>query len=185
MPLAGQTSSTLAFTALWNSGGNYSVIVSNEFSSVTSAPPSTLTVQPDVNAPQLTGVRGLAGTLNEIILTFSEPVDPATATNLATYSIPTSGVTGLALLGASLSSDGQQVVLTTSTQVNGQTNQIAITNLKDLAHVPNPLTTTAQFVSGISYRDEVLAESPVRYWTFDETSGTSFNTLVTKFDTDR
>ena len=181
---AGQTNPVLAFTALWNSGGNYSVVVGNEFSSVTSSPSATLTVLPDGAAPQLTGLRGLAGTLNEIILNFSEPVDPATATNLSTYSIPTSGTTGLSLLGASLSTGGTQVVLTTSPQVNGQTNQIQITSLKDRAHIPNTLTLTAQFVSGISYRDEVLAESPVRYWTFDETNGATLNTLASKFDTD-
>jgi hypothetical protein len=180
----GNTNASLTFPALWNFGGNYSVVVSNEFSSITSSPASTLAVQTDVAAPQLTGVRGLAGTLNQILLTFNEPLDPASATNLATYSIPTAGATGLALLGAAISTNGQQVTLTTTAQINGQTNQIAINNLKDRAHVPNTLTVTAQFVSGISYRDEVLAESPVRYYTFDETNGTAFGTLVSKFDTD-
>ena len=180
----GQTNSVLSFTALWNSGGNYSVVVSNEFSAVTSSPPATLTVLPDAAAPQLVGLRALAGTLNEIILTFNKPVDPVVATNLSTYDLLTSAQTGLTLQGASISSNHLQVTLATSPQVNGQTNEIQITNLKDLSHVPNSLTIAAQFVSGISYRDEVLAESPVRYWTFDETNGTTLNTLASKFDTD-
>jgi hypothetical protein len=159
-------------------------VVSNEFSAVTSSPPATLTVLQDSTPPQLISLRAFAGTLNEIVLTFSKPVDSATATDLLTYNILTSGQTGLTLQGASISTNRLQVVLATSPQVNGQTNQIQITNLKDLAHVPNLLTVAVQFVSGISYRDEVLAESPVRYWTFDETNGGTLNTLVSKFDTD-
>jgi hypothetical protein len=182
--LTGQTNSSLSFTAPWNVGGDYSVIVSNGFSSVTSIPPAVLTVLPDVTPPQLTDLRALAGTLNEIVLTFSAPIDPVTGTNLATYSVPTSATTGLALLGASISTNGLQVTLATTPQVHGQTNQLAITNLKDRSHVPNTLTVTVQFVSTISYRDEVLAEPGlVRYFTFDETNGTAVNSLVSKYDT--
>jgi hypothetical protein len=181
----GQTNATLNFSAAWNSGGNYTVVVSNQFSSITSSPPSVLTVVPDTTAPKLTGLRSLAGTLNEIILTFNKPVDPVTATNLSTYSIPTSGTTGLSLLGASVSTNGLQVTLATTPQAHGQTNQITINGLKDRSHIPNILTTTAQFVSTISYRDEVLAQPGlVRYFTFDETNGsTSVNSLVSKYDT--
>jgi hypothetical protein len=181
---AGQTNSTLSFSAAWNSGGAYSVVVSNEFSSVTSSPAATLTVLSDAVPPGLNSVRAFAGTLNQIVLTFSEPVDPATATNLSTYNIPTSGSTGLTLKGAAISTDGLQVTLSTTPQVNGQTNQLTITSLRDRAHIPNTLTITVQFTSGISYRDEILAEGAVRYWTFDESNGTAFNTLVTKFDAD-
>jgi hypothetical protein len=138
----------------------------------------------DTSAPYLVRLRGLAGSLNEIVLNFNKPVDPATATNLATYTIPTSGVTGLALTGASLSTNGLQVTLTTTTQLHGQTNQITITDLEDRSHVANTLTVTAQFVSTISYRDEVLSEPGiVRYFTFDETNGSStVNSLVSKYD---
>ncbi|MDR3377311.1 MAG: hypothetical protein P4M10_01385, partial [Verrucomicrobiae bacterium] len=182
--LVGQTNATLSFTAAWNSGGNYSVVLSNQFSSVTSSPASELTVVADTTAPYLVGLRGLAGSLNEIVLTFNKPVDPITATNLSTYGIPTSEVTGLALTGASITTNGLQVTLTTTTQVHGETNQITITDLKDRSHVPNSLTVTAQFVSTISYRDEVLSEPGlVRYFTFDETNGSSVSSLVSKYDT--
>jgi hypothetical protein len=182
--LSGQTNASLTFTAAWNSGGNYTIVVSNQFSSFTSSPASKLTVLQDLSAPSLVELRGLAGSLNEIVLTFNKPVDPATATNLATYAIPTSGVTGLALTGASISTNGLQVTLSTSAQAHGQTNQITITGLKDRSHVPNTLTVTAQFVSTISYRDEVLSEPGlVRYFTFDETNGNIVNSLASKYDT--
>jgi hypothetical protein len=180
----GQTNSSLSFAAAWNSGGSYSVVVSNQFSAITSSPPATLTVLADVSAPQLVGVRALAGTLNQILLTFNKPVDPVTATSLSTYSIPTAGNTGLALLNAAISTNGLQVTLTTTPQVHGQTNDLTITNLKDRSHVPNELTVTAQIISTISYRDELLATPGiVRYWTFDETNGTAFPSLVSKYDT--
>jgi len=183
--LAGQTNAVLTFPALWNAGGSYSVVVSNQFSALTSAPPAVLTVLPDTTPPQLTGLRALAGTLNEIVLTFNTPVDPVTAASLTTYSIPTAGSTGLVIYGAALSTNGLQVTLSTSPQTHGQANQITITNLKDRSHVPNTLTVTAQFVSTISYRDEVLATPGlVRYFTFDETNGSSsVNSLVSKYDT--
>ena len=182
--LSGQTNANLTLPAAWNSGGSYTVVVSNQFSAVTSSPPSGLTVLADVSALHLVSLRGLAGTLNEIVLTFNKPVDPVGATSLATYTIPTSATTGLALTGASISTNGLQVTLTTTTQVHGQTNQITITNLKDRSHVPNTLTVTAQFVSTISYRDEVLSEPGiVRYFTFDETNGSAINSLVAKYDT--
>ena len=182
--LIGQTNASLSFAAAWNSGGNYTVVVSNQFSSATSSPPSALTVLPDVSAPQLVALHGFAGSLNEIVLTFNKPVDPVTGTTLGTYSIPTSGATGLSLTGVSISTNGLQVTLTTTPQVHGQTNQITITNLKDRSHVPNLLTATAQFISTISYRDEVLSEpGVVRYFTFDETNTASVNSLVAKYDT--
>ena len=184
LPLPGQTNATLDFTALWDSGGNYAVVVSNPFSALTSSPPAALTVVADTSPPQLTGVRALAGTLNEIVLTFNKPVAPASATNLAAYSIPTSGATGLAILGAAIATNDLQVLLTTTPQTHGQTNELAISNLTDQSHVPNTLNVTVQFASTISYRDELLAEPGiVRYWTFDQTNGTAFPSLVTKYDT--
>jgi len=182
--LAGQTNATLLFNAAWNSGGNYTVVVSNQFSAVTSSPPAVLTVLPDVTPPQLVGLHGFAGTLNEIVLTFNKPVDPVGAASLANYSIPTAGTTGLAILDAVISTNGLQVTLATTPQTHGQTNQITISNLKDRSHVPNTLTVTAQFVSTISYRDELLATPGLaRYWTFDQTTGTAFPSLASKYDT--
>ena len=180
----GRTNAVLSFPAPLTAAGSYTVVVSNLFSAITSSPPSVLTVLADHTPPQLTQVRGLAGSLNEIVLNFNKPVDPVTATNLATYSLPTAAATGLALLGAAIATNGTQVTLFTTTQTHGQTNELSITNLKDLAHTPNTLSVTVQFASSISYRDEVLAEPGlVRYFTFDETNGTSVNSLVSKFDT--
>lgn len=68
--------------------------------------------------------------------------------------------------------------------MHGQTNQLAIVQLRDRAQTPNALSITVGFTSGIRYREELLAEGAVRYWTFDEVTGTTFDSLVSKFDTD-
>ena len=181
-PIPGATSASLSFSAPLTAAGNYSVTVANDFSTVTS-PNSKLTVIPDTIPIQWIGLKGLAGTLNQLRLFFSKPLDPGTATNLATYSIPSAGANGLRILGATLSPDGTQVWLQTTPQTDGQTNTLIIAGLRDRAARPNSVTASATFVSGISYRDEIIGDGAVRYWTFAETKGTDFHTLVSKFDT--
>ncbi len=176
-PLPGETGAVLFFSAPLPAAGNYTVTLANEFSTITS-PPAQLTVVPDTAAPHLIGAQGLAGSLNEVRLRFNEALDPATATALATYNIP-----GLTVVEALLSADGRQVVVKTSPQANGDQRQLTITGLRDLASTPNVLNTTAAFVSAVNYREEVLAEGAVRYWTFGETEGPDFHTLASQFDT--
>ena len=180
-PIPGATGASLAFTAPLTAAGDYTVTVANEFSTVSSQP-SVLTVRADTTPPRWIGLKGLAGTVNQIRLTFDKPLDPATATNLANYTLPSGAVTGLKLLGASRSSDGTEVWLRTSPQTDGQTNTLEVRGLRDLAATPNSVTGVATLVSGISYRDEIIGDGAVRYWTFGETNGTDFHTLVSKFD---
>lgn len=180
--IPGASSSSLHFAAPLVSAGDYAVTVRNEFSAFTS-PTFRLTVRPDVTAPRLTGIRALSGSLNEVRLTFSEPLLPSSATNPSTYAVTTVPTTGLAITSVTLSPDGREVRLRTTPQVNGQSNQITVTGLLDRAATPNALSVSAGVVSGVSYRDEIIADGAVRYWTFGETNGTSFRTLVSKFDT--
>jgi len=180
--IPGAESANLRFLVPLAAAGDYAVTVRNEFSAFTS-PTFRLTVQPDVTGPRLTGIRALSGSLNEVRLTFSEPLLAASATNPATYAVTTLPATGLGITGVSLSPDGRQVTLRTTAQVNGQSNQITVTGLLDRAATPNSLTVSAGVVSGVSYRDEIISDGAVRYWTFGETNGTSFRTLVSKFDT--
>lgn len=181
-PLDGETNAALEFRATLSAAGNYSVTVQNEFSQITSTN-AALTVQRDTLAPRLASIRALSGSLNEIRLGFNEPLLRSRATNLATYAVATEPASDLALLGAELSDDGLEVTLHTSVQTNGRTNRVTITGLQDLAATPNSLSTSATVVSGVGYRDEIIADGAVRYWTFGETNGTGFHTLVSQFDT--
>jgi len=54
----------------------------------------------------------------------------------------------------------------------GVTYPLAITGLKDRSASGNALTTNLTFLTSITYKDEVLADNPTRYFRFDETAGT-------------
>jgi hypothetical protein len=172
----GQTNRALRSTAGVGQAGAYFVVVSNSFSSVTSAV-ATVTVAADLTPPRIVSLLDAAGTLNEVQLVLSKPVDPATATNPATYSLGT-----LALLGATLGPDGETITLFTGPQTNGQTYALAISGLKDTAAAGNRLNTNTTFVASLNYILEVLADGPVRYWRFEETNGPAAASLASGFD---
>ncbi|MCC7373396.1 MAG: Ig-like domain-containing protein [Verrucomicrobiales bacterium] len=175
-PIPGATNASLTLTANATTAGAYSVTVRNEFSEVTSAPGS-LILQSDASAPYLTSIRAAAGSVNKVFLRFSEPLDGASATNAATYS-----VAGLSVLGATLDANGQDVVVQTSVQTNGAIYQLTIAGLKDLAVVPNILNVTVPFLSTTSYRDELIADGGVRLYAFGESTGTRLASLASVLD---
>ena len=119
---------------------------------------------------------GLAS-LNEIRVWFTEPVDGATATNLANYSAG-----ALALLSATLSADGREVILKTGPQTLQQGYTLQMAGVKDRSATGNILNGPAQFFSTVSYAYEVFADGPIRYYRLDETNGTTVNSLVSALD---
>lgn len=157
-------------------GDTYSVAVSNDFSSAVSATVQ-LTVVPDIAAPRLLSVRGLAG-VNTVRLGFDEVLSPATATNVANYSVDS-----ITVLSASLSSDGKTVTLQTSPLQAGQIYTLALIGIRDIAVAGNVLNANASFIGEVDYAGEVLADGPVRYWRFNEESGTAVATVATGVDT--
>jgi hypothetical protein len=155
-------------TATNSTAGSYYVVLGNEFSQTNSVT-ATLTVTPDTNAPQLVSARVYSVANDQVVLTFNKPLNPATATSLATYNLGT-----LALYGASLSANGLTVTLTTGTLELNQVYLFTITGLKDTTAAGNVLTTTASFstvISSADYPGRVVADGPVRYWRFDEPAG--------------
>lgn len=178
-PIPGANADVLRLAAPLSAAGSYTVKIENDFSSILSTP-ALLTVTPDVSAASLVNVRGLAGSLNEVRLLFNEPVDLTTGSAVSTYSIP-----GLVINSSSVSANGLEVKLRTSALTDGKAYTLTVSGLRDRAAAGNSLTTTASFTAGVYYRDEVLAENAVRYWTFDETSGTNIFTLVSRFDVAR
>lgn len=174
--LAGATNATLALEASLAAAGGYGVTISNEFSGVQSSS-ARLAVSPDTTPPGLAEVTALAGSLNEIRLRFTEPLDPNPAARVSNYSAD-----GLSILSATLSADGREVRLRTSPQVHGRSQRVNFTGLLDRAARPNEANGSRRVVSQIRYRDEVLSEGAVRYWTFDETAGSALGTLVSRLD---
>ena len=132
--IAGATGATYTIPAsVPANSGVYQVTVSNPVSTNNSAPAS-LTVLVDTIPPNLSS---LAATANQITVTFSKPVDPATAGAAAHYAV--SG--GVSVLSAVPNpANVAQVVLTTGVALNfGTVYTLAVNGVKDLygntAHV--------------------------------------------------
>ena len=109
--------------SLNDSGTRYSVTVSNRLNSVTSRQ-ATLTVVRDLNPPGLAGVTGGGGS---VVVTFSEPVDAASAQQAANYSLDG----GVQVQGAVLDPDGRTVTLTTTAQSFGQPYKLFVNGVQD------------------------------------------------------
>lgn len=125
---------TVSGAAMSDDGAVYSVEVTGADGSATSDD-AVLTVIPDTVAPSVLGAKGISS-LTEVVLTFSEPMDQATAETPGNYSINGGG---LNVTDASLSPSGTVVTLTTASQTLGTKYTIIINNLIDSAASPNPL----------------------------------------------
>ncbi|MCB1125249.1 MAG: sigma 54-interacting transcriptional regulator, partial [Verrucomicrobiae bacterium] len=132
--IAGANTATyvLGRTAAADDGSVFAVKVTNPSGSVTSAG-ATLTVIADNEAPTLSAVTGSA-VFTKVKVTFSEPVDPATAEVAANYSL-TGGVTvSAAQLAVPSGTPGDNVViLTTSQQPEGTMLTLTVSNVTDIA----------------------------------------------------
>lgn len=126
---------------------------------------------------KLVEAKALAGTLNEVRLTFNGAVDPVTGSNTANFRVG-----DLAVLSATVSADRRTITLRTAPQTSGQSLAVNISGLKDADGIAAGLNASASVVSAASYQDEVFADGVVRYWKFDEATGTNANTLVTVKD---
>lgn len=172
-PIEGATGRVLPLTGALAEAGSYTVTVTNAQGQATSSA-ATLTIRPDTTPAQLVSVEALGGSLNRVILTFNEPLDPASATAVANYDL-----NGLTVHSAVLSEDGRTVTLSTSQQQKGRTYQLALAGIKDRSAAGNPLTTSQSVTTIVSYAREVLEDTPTRYWRFEETEGTLAASEVT------
>ena len=152
IPGATGTNYTLATTTLADNGAQFSVTVSNAFSSVTSGG-ATLTVLAETNPPTLARLAG-GPTMDRVVLAFSEPVMAATANNAANYRL--SG--GLNVLAARLQPDQTNVVLTTSLQPEGVPCSLTVTGVTDVASLHNAANTTSNFTTWVFSRGYVRRE---------------------------
>jgi hypothetical protein len=76
----------------------------------------------------------------KVIITFSEPVDQSSATNVSNYSINN----GIIVSGASLGSDLKTVTLTTSPHTGNGSYTLTVNNIKDRANIPNVIASNTQ-----------------------------------------
>jgi hypothetical protein len=135
LPIPGATNITLSIPVAAGSenGTRFEAKLTNEFATtpVISAP-AFLVVSPDVTPPILTAALAL-GENGLLALSFSEPIDPASATNPANYAA--SG--GVQVRSATIGAQGRTVILETTPLIFGQTYVITVNNLRDRARQPN------------------------------------------------
>jgi len=120
---------TIARVAAADNGAKYKCKVSNTAGNVTSSE-ATLTVNSDNVAPTLVSVAGTPS-FNALTITFSEPLDPATAQTAANYQL--SGGVTVSSPTLRAAPDDNIVTLQTSLQAEGASLVLTVNNVKDLA----------------------------------------------------
>ncbi|MBN2507232.1 MAG: lamin tail domain-containing protein [Verrucomicrobia bacterium] len=151
-PIAGATHSsyTLETVSPGDHGARFHVVVSNVTAAQTNTVTSSnarLTVIADQTPPTLLGVQWL-GDPNSIAVTFSEPLDPASALALAHYTLDG----GLVPTGATLDPDARTVVLATSPLAPGATGTLRVSGVRDRSAAQNVIVpdSTAGFACDVT-----------------------------------
>jgi hypothetical protein len=152
MPVSGANAATLTLTNVQSyHGGSYFVVVTNLGGAVTSQV-ATLTLPPDTVPPTLLMAVGLLRATNypptqmpsytDILLTFSEPLDPVSAQNVANYTVTKQGGGQLQVVNAVLI-NMTNVLIQTATPREAMANYIVrVTNVKDASVQANPIAPT-------------------------------------------
>ena len=126
-----------------DSTAQFSVVITGAQGTVTSDN-AVLTVAPDTTLPTILLTKGSpSGT--EVVVTFSEPVDPISAGTASNYQISSAGGP-LAVTGATVSDNGTQVTLTTAQQTIGTKYTLVVNNVKDTAATPNTIAANSSSV---------------------------------------
>jgi hypothetical protein len=133
LPVAGATNTLYAISpaALSDSGGQFSCFITNGYGSTNSAA-AKLTVTPDVTRPYLTSVSS-PGNPQVLTVIFSEPVEPASATNAANYTLNN----GATVLSAVFGPDPRMVILSTTPMLAQTSYTLTVSNVRDRAATPN------------------------------------------------
>ena len=145
--LAGETSASYTHSPVTISDGNtrYRCSIANGYGSVLSDE-ALLSVQADTTLPTIVSVTTL-GDPQSVTVLFSEPVEEASATKAANYSIDN----GITVTSAKYAGDTQTIVLRTSPMTSGVTYTLTVNNVRDRAATPNPITANTKRTFSIEY----------------------------------
>lgn len=134
---------TVTNAAMADNNAKFTVVVTGAQGAATSDE-AVLTVIPDTIPPKLLGAKGNAN-LTEVVLTFSEALDQASATTAANYQISSAGGS-LAVTAAALAPSATVVTLTTAQQTLGTKYTVTAANIKDTAATPNTIAANSKAV---------------------------------------
>jgi hypothetical protein len=128
---------TLPFLRPADNNGIFQVVVTNNFSSVTSVV-ATLTVTSDTTKPSVASVGSLFK--QKVEVRFTEPVTPATATAMANYTLLSSAGTPVAVNSVVVDpSDPAHVTLQTAAMPETDLMRLVVQNLADLSPAANAM----------------------------------------------
>ena len=138
--LSGATNNVLAFgpVSLADSNTTYFCGVTNSLGG-TNSTVASLAVVPDTTRPTL-GTVGNLGEPQVLFVVFSEPVEAATATNAANYTL--SG--GVAVTRAVFGPDNRTIILSTTPMALNTTYTLTVNNVRDRAATPNAILANSQ-----------------------------------------
>lgn len=138
VPGANEATWTLDRLSLADSGVTVHVELKND-QGTTLSQEATLTVTPDVSPPEL--ISGLNLGLNQILLTFSEPLETNSASLTDNFFIES----GIEVIQAEPDAEGLTVTLTVDPLLElGETYTLNVQNVTDKALTPNPIGDDAQ-----------------------------------------
>jgi hypothetical protein len=131
MAVLGATNSVYVLTNLAQADNNASFrcILTNAIG-LTISSVAVLTVNQDTNPPILLRVQNLGAT--NVIVTFSEPVEPLSATNRSNYALNN----GVTIARATFGSNTRTIALTTSPLQFGTNYVLVVNNVRDRAAAP-------------------------------------------------
>ncbi len=136
--LAGQTNISLAYTSLTPAfNGQYYAVAANTAGSATSQV-ALLTVVPDTVAPAVLNVFGGRNTDTNLIVSFSESVTPATATNVANYILQ--GDVTPSIVRAVVSNSSTIILNLNGARTPLVNYNLTVQNVADTAYTPNLLS---------------------------------------------
>jgi len=136
VPSANSETLVIARAAMSDNGARFSVVLSNAFSFVLSSN-ATLHVVADTNPPAL--LSASAGqSLTQIVLSFSEPIDAASASNPARYTVRDGSGQWIAITGVSVVNESN-VVVTTAPRLAGRNYEVRVEGVRDVAAAPNEI----------------------------------------------
>lgn len=158
---ASYTTPELSLTG--DNGAKYKCVVSVPGSSVTSSEVA-LTVVKDTMAPKIARVK--ASSVSTLIVSFDEPIDSATGGTASNFSLSD----GVAVSQATASASS--VLLNTGSLIVGKSYTLTAGGVKDRFGNALPAGTTINFtVNVVTYADVILADGPVMFYRFEETTG--------------
>ncbi len=145
-------------------GGTYRAMLSAPSGETVTSSEVTVNVVADTFAPKVTKVK--ASSVQNMIVTFDEPLDKASAETASNYALSD----GVTVTAATMS--GNSVLLVTSGLTVKKSYVLTVGGVKDLFGNALPAGTTFAFTANvITYADVILADKPIGFYRFEETSG--------------